>query len=314
MLQPNNSVDLNNCDREPIHLPGSIQPHGCLLVCDSALTVVRRHSVNAAELLGLPNPNLNGEKFANLFGEFLTHEIRNAAARSNDPARPGLLIGLSLGEGRPSVDVAVHAYKGAMFIEFELAQDAAGTSPLELARTLIGRLGKIDDPDRLVNGAARLIRGLLSYDRVMVYRFAHDGSGEVISEAKRGDLESFLGQHFPATDIPKQARQLYLDNTIRVIGDVDATRVPVEPVLDASAEPLDMSLCASSERSSPIHCEYLRNMGVSASMSVLDHHRRPVVGTVRVPPLFAATAGDGAAHCVGNVRPVLRDEPRSLES
>ena len=266
MLQTN-TVDLTNCDREPIHIPGSIQPHGCLLVCDANLSVVRRHSLNAAAMLGLPRAELNGEHFANLFGEFVTHEIRNAAARCIDPSRPGLQLGLSLGEGRPVVDVAVHAYRGAIFVEFELSQDHISTSPLELARTLIGRLGKIGDPARLIAGAARLIRGMLSYDRVMIYRFAHDGSGEVISEAKRGDLESFLGQHFPATDIPKQARQLYLDNTIRVIGDVDAICVPIEPVFDASAEPLDMSF-AHLRSVSPIHCEYLRNMGVAASMSV----------------------------------------------
>ncbi len=260
-------VDLTNCDREPIHIPGSIQPHGCVLVCDVSLAVVRRHSVNAAAMLGLSHDSLNGAKVADLFGEYVTHEIRNAAARCNDPARPGLLLGLQLGDGRPAVDVAVHAFKGATFVEFEPAQDGNGSSPLELARTLIGRLGKIDDTHQLIGGASRLVRGLLSYDRVMIYRFAHDGSGEVISEAKRGDLESFLGQHFPATDIPKQARQLYLDNTIRVIGDVDAIRVPVEPVLDASAEPLDMSF-AHLRSVSPIHCEYLRNMGVAASMSV----------------------------------------------
>ena len=266
MLQAT-TVDLTNCDREPIHIPGSIQPHGCVLVCDVNLSVVRRHSVNAAEMLGLSVSSLNGEKFANLFGEFFTHEVRNAAARSNDPARPGLLIGLSLGDGRPMVDVAAHAYKGAMFVEFELSQEPSATPPLELARTLIGRLAKISDPDQLTSSASRLVRAMIGYDRVMIYRFAQDGSGEVISEAKRGDLESFLGQHFPATDIPKQARRLYLDNTIRVIGDVDAVPVPVEPVLDASAEPLDMSF-AHLRSVSPIHCEYLRNMGVAASMSV----------------------------------------------
>ena len=180
----NKSVDVTNCDREPIHLLGNVQPHGCLLVCDASVSVVRRHSLNAATMLGLPSATLNGEKFSNLFSEYITHEIRNAAARCNDPARPGLLIGLPLGEGLPTVDIAVHAYKGAMLVEFELTADAIGTSPLELARTLIGRLGKIGDPDQLVSTASRLIRGLLNYDRVMIYQFAHDGSGKVISEAR----------------------------------------------------------------------------------------------------------------------------------
>lgn len=267
-MLPTEAVDLTNCDREPIHIPGTIQPHGCLLACDAAVTVIRRHSANASAMLGLGDGDLNGQKFDAVFGEIITHDIRNAAARSNDPARPGLLMALSLGEGRPSVDVAVHQFKGVTILEFESATgDAAQGSPLELARTLIGRLGKITEPDELVSSAVRLLRGMLGYDRVMVYRFAHDGSGEVIGEAKRGSLESFLGQHFPASDIPRQARQLYLSNTIRIIPDADALRIPIKPVLGASGDPLDLSF-AHLRSVSPIHCEYLRNMGVAASMSV----------------------------------------------
>ena len=101
----------------------------------------------------------------------------------------------------------------------------------------------------------------------MVYRFAHDGSGQVISEAKRGDLESFLGQHFPASDIPQQARVLYLQNTMRIVSDANGERVAIDPVLDQSGEPLDLSF-AHLRSVSPIHCEYLRNMGVGASMSI----------------------------------------------
>jgi light-regulated signal transduction histidine kinase (bacteriophytochrome)/ActR/RegA family two-component response regulator len=267
MLQPNQAVDLTNCDREAIHLPGSIQPHGCLFVCDSGGTVIRRASVNASAMLGLKTEQLNDVMLSGVFSESVTHAIRNAAARSNDPSRPALLLDITLGENPSAFDISVHTHKGAMIVEFEPSHGANMSSPLDLARTLIGRLNKIRDPDRLIADAARLVRGLLSYDRVMIYRFAHDGSGEVVSESKRGDLESFLGQHFPASDIPKQARQLYLDNTIRVIGDASADRVPVLPVLDASGEPLDMSF-AHLRSVSPIHCEYLRNMGVSASMSV----------------------------------------------
>src|ERR1041384_5226886 len=101
----------------------------------------------------------------------------------------------------------------------------------------------------------------------MVYQFEADGSGKVVSEAKRPDLESFLGQYFPATDIPQQARALYLKNTIRIISDANFERIPVMPVLDVSGEPLDLSF-AHLRSVSPIHCEYLRNMGVGASMSI----------------------------------------------
>ncbi|MEQ1492991.1 MAG: GAF domain-containing protein, partial [Terricaulis sp.] len=112
-----------------------------------------------------------------------------------------------------------------------------------------------------------MIRGVLGYDRVMIYQFAQDGSGKVICEAKRSDLEGFHGQYFPATDIPQQARRLYVQNRIRVISNANCERMPIVPEYDASGEPLDLSM-AHLRSVSPIHCEYLRNMGVGASMSI----------------------------------------------
>lgn len=264
-MQPSQAVDLTNCDREPIHIPGAIQPHGCLLACDSSLSIIRRASVNAAAILGLDGRNLVGERVDTLFGERLTHDMRNAATAATS-SRAGLLFDIAIAPGAAPMDVMVHAHKGAVIVEFELAGSRRGAGPLEIARTLITRLGRIQQSDALIASTSRLIRALLHYDRVMIYRFAENGSGEVISESKRSDLESFLGQHFRAGDIPKQARQLYIDNTIRVIGDASATPVAVAPVL-LSGEPLDLSF-AHLRAVSPIHCEYLRNMGVAASMSV----------------------------------------------
>lgn len=258
------SVDLTNCDREPIHIPGSVQAHGCLLACDASGTTVLRHSLNAPAMLGF-GADLNGQTLSGLFGGDAVHEIRNGLARSDDPARPGLLTGITL-NGRV-FDIACHRHKGHVILEFEPAALQADNSPLQITRALIGRLVKTSDPDQLIKRASVLLRSLLGYDRVMIYQFAEDGSGQVVSEAKREDLESFLGQHFPASDIPKQARELYLRNTIRVISDASGARSLLEPVLDASGEPLDLSF-AHLRSVSPVHLEYLRNMGVGASMSV----------------------------------------------
>ncbi|MEZ0199939.1 hybrid sensor histidine kinase/response regulator, partial [Pseudomonas qingdaonensis] len=105
---------------------------------------------------------------------------------------------------------------------------------------------------------------VLGYDRVMIYQLGADGAGKVVAESKRSDLESFMGQYFPASDIPQQARALYLRNPIRVISDVQFNTVAINPVLDPSGEPLDLSY-AHLRSVSPIHCEYLCNMGVGAS-------------------------------------------------
>ena len=261
--RPGEPVDLGNCDREPIHTPGSIQPHGCLIQCDADAALVERHSANAAAMLGRVGP-LAGETLDGVAGAEAAHAIRNALATATATSRPALLFGLTLGARR--FDVAVHRHLGSVIVEFEPAA-TDGMQPLELSRLLIGRIGDIDEVDRLGDEAARLVRGLLGYDRVMIYRFEEDGSGKVVSEAKRSDLERFLGQYFPASDIPQQARALYRRNTIRIIPDADAERVALHPADVEAQAPLDLSF-AHLRSVSPIHCEYLRNMGVAASMSV----------------------------------------------
>ena len=261
------TVDLTNCDREPIHIPGSVQPHGCMIVCDAEAVTIRRHSSNASAFLGLGEFELVGRRLEEILGGPVVHEMRNALARSGVPSRAGLMPRYRLPALDREFDISIHAFKGNAIIEFEESVPAGPSSPLEFARTLVGRLSDVTTPAQLIKNAARLLRAVLQYDRVMIYQFAPDGSGKVVSEAKRPDLESFMGQHFPASDIPQQARQLYLLNPIRVVSDSSGERFPITPVLDAAGEPLDLSY-AHLRSVSPIHCEYLRNMGVSASMSV----------------------------------------------
>ena len=191
-------VNLTNCDREPIHIPGSIQPHGCLIACDARAATVLRHSANAGAVLGFPG-EINGLSLETLVGPEATHTLRNALATLGEGARPALLSGLRVEGG--IFDVSLHIFRSTVIIEFEPALPG---QPLQLARGLIGRISDIGDIDTLIRQSARLIRGMLEYDRVMVYRFEQDGSGKVAAEAKRGDLESFLGQYFPASDIPSR--------------------------------------------------------------------------------------------------------------
>lgn len=260
------AVTIATCDDEPIHIPGSIQSNGCLLACDPSTFTVLRHSANAADMLQLSRKSLLGSSLADVLGVDATHAIRNAIAKSTDPARPGLIFSLDLGDAG-TFDVSAHLFSGAAIIELRPGSGAHDPSSLELSRTVIRRLSTEPSLARLVRLAPRLLRLALNYDRVMIYRFSPDGAGQVISEAKREDLESFSGQWFPATDIPVQARALYLKNTIRVVSDARGDRVPIVPELDASGMPLDLSF-AHLRSVSPIHCEYLRNMGVAASMSV----------------------------------------------
>lgn len=290
-------VDLTNCDREPIHIPGSIQPHGCLLALDAAAGEVLRHSANAPAMLGLTG-DPNGRPLAEVIGAEAAHALRNTLAQAGDGQRPALLFGLALGPGR--FDVSAHRHLGHTILEFEPAGGALGTM-LSNARTIIGRLRSIASVQRLVARAAGLIQAQLGYDRVMIYELGPDGAGKVVAEAKRPGLESFQGQYFPASDIPRQARALYVRNPIRLIGDAGYRPVPLIPERDASGEPLDLSY-AHLRSVSPVHCGYLRNMGVAASMSIsviIDGQLWGLIACHHYAPRTLTMAGRAAAEMLG---------------
>lgn len=261
-------VDLTNCDREPIHIPGSIQPHGAMLVCDPSSYRVQFASENLARTIGHDRDPLGAELSA-IIGPEAAHDVRNAAAQAGGSQIAGIVLAARLPRTEDLFDLIVHQHEGRTFVEIE-PSDRSGKSAedaLETTQKLIRRIGRESDVQSIVRSAARLVRGMLGYDRVMVYQFLHNGAGRVIAEAKRPSLGSFLGQHFPASDIPVQARSLYLANTIRMIADASYAPVRLVPPLGADETPVDMTF-AQMRSVSPIHCEYLANMGVHASLSI----------------------------------------------
>jgi light-regulated signal transduction histidine kinase (bacteriophytochrome)/CheY-like chemotaxis protein len=262
------TADLSNCDREPIHIPGSIQPHGAMLVYDASTQIVTHASVNAVAMLGIQSDAIVGQALHDVLGADATHAVYNTVAKSVAPAVPGLLFGHKVAGSDKRFDMAAHTYLGRTFLEFqEAAEDADAYGPLELTRALVRRLADEKSVPRLAVQAARMVQLMIGYDRVMIYKLLHNGAGRVIAEHKRADLGSFLNQHFPASDIPVQARELYKRNWIRMISDVRFTPQQVLPAIPKNQPPLDMSY-AQLRAVSPVHCEYLQNMGVHASMSI----------------------------------------------
>ena len=138
------AVNLTNCDREPIHIPGSIQSHGCMIACDARAATVLRHSANTAAILGLSG-EINGLSLEAVVGADAVHTLRNALATIGEGMRPALLLGLHLPAG--TFDVSIHIFRSIVIIEFEAAVSG---QPLQLARSLIGRISDIDDTDKLV--------------------------------------------------------------------------------------------------------------------------------------------------------------------
>lgn len=196
------TVDLTNCDREPIHIPGSIQPHGAMLVCDPETTEVLFASQTAEELLGKRNSNLVGLTLPEVLGAGPAHDLRNAAAKVGSSHLAGVLLGLKLANLDVPVDALTHQHRDRLFVEIEPTSiDAtAAKDALDMTQSLVRRIGLENGVDKIASTGARLIRGMLGYDRVMVYQFLHNGAGRVIAEAKASGLSSFMGQHFPASD------------------------------------------------------------------------------------------------------------------
>jgi two-component system, chemotaxis family, sensor kinase Cph1 len=273
LLPAGTPIDLDNCAREPIHIPGSVQPRGILAVVHAPDFEVRQVSANVEELLGRPVDAVLNRHLADLVGVEQAVRIEQAAAAFGDlRARNPLELTLEVGGDQRPFDVILHREPGGvLLVELELAYGERPFSfpnTYQAVRASVEALNRASSLDELYDATARAVRELTGFDRVMVYRYDEEYNGEVVAEAKRDDLNPFLGLHYPSTDIPAQARALYEKNWIRLIDDVGYTPSPLVPSLDPiSNQPLDLTY--STLRSvSPIHCEYLRNMGVQASMSI----------------------------------------------
>ena len=259
------AVTLVTCDQEPIHIPGAIQSNGLLLAFDADRRL-RYASANAAEQFGsmpalgeILSPRHLGACPAihALFDEAFAPDAREAV----------LPLSGEVSVGGHVHDLILHQSGDTLIAEFEHRDqpaDELATFAVKAHRA-IDRLKRQRSLDALLSMATHNIRELTGFDRVMAYRFRPDESGEVVAESVDARLDPFVGRRYPASDIPAQARRLYVSNTLRLI--VDVTSAPVAVVGAADAPPLDMSH-AVLRAVSPIHIEYLGNMGVGASMSV----------------------------------------------
>ncbi|MGY3342686.1 MULTISPECIES: HWE histidine kinase domain-containing protein [unclassified Bradyrhizobium] len=262
----NEQVNLTNCDREPIHVPGSVQPFGFLLTLSSDFTICMA-SENAGHFLGTETSALLQRSIEDVFSGAALAAIRSRVDYLSGPDAVERIFSLLLQAGMPLFDLAIHFSGAYLIVEAEPSVVEPGANSADLVRLMLGRLRKTRGLTELAQESARQLKVLTGFDRVMVYRFADDGSGEVIAEAAASGLEPFLGLHYPASDIPRQARILYTRNWLRIIADVDAGPATIQTTSTHTAALLDLSM--SVLRSvSPIHIEYLRNMGVAASMSI----------------------------------------------
>lgn len=265
-MSTHTEVDLTNCDREPIHLLGRVQPFGALVAVNGDW-MVAHHSQNFDAMLGSGSTIAPGEGLGSIFSADAIGRLRSALARLRGPDAVERIFGMELTEDGEPFDVAIHTAGPLNVIEIEPHDQVGFTSHVGTLRSLMAELEARDEEGALVREAADQMKHLLGFDRVMVYKFHSDLSGEVAAEAREPHLEKFMGLRYPKTDIPAQARALYLRNPFRIISDVNAEGVPIVPEVSIEGRPLDLSL-STLRAVSPIHVEYLKNMGVEASLSI----------------------------------------------
>ena len=256
-------VDLNDCDREPIHVPGTIQPFGVLFVLDEEMKVTQV-SGNVSDHLSLRVDDVLGRPLSESVDPAGVEEVRSVLREQRwHEANP-----LRIAARGKQFDGIIHRHDGAAILELEPTWQVPEHSIHHPFRAALQRVQRASTLNELAAVVTHEIRRTTGFERVMFYRFHDDGSGSVDAEARDVAHEPYLGLRYPASDIPAQARTLYLKHWFRLIFDTEQTPAPIVPALrpDTGA-PLDLSF--SVLRSvSPIHIEYMKNMGVRASMSI----------------------------------------------
>ena len=265
MTEERDQIDLTNCDREPIHIPGAIQPHGLLLVMTEPELVVIQVSENVIDHIGVRVEDVLTRPLSALFDRSTVEAVRTAL--SGGPSERANAIRI-VASGKP-FDAIVHRHEGAAILELEpasaISEDDLERHPLRPTLIRVQDVGTVRELGDIV---VEEVKRLTGFDRVMFYRFNEIGDGSVDAESVAPGLEPYLGLHYPASDIPQQVRQLYLENRLRIIADARSKPARIVPTLrpDTGA-PLNLSF-AVLRSVSPIHLEYMANMGVRASMSI----------------------------------------------
>ncbi|MBO9531812.1 MAG: GAF domain-containing protein [Solirubrobacteraceae bacterium] len=285
-------VTLDNCEREPIHLPGRVQPHGAIAVIDLADGRVVQLSENLPAILGSDEPAdaLLGRTLDELLGADVADDVRRLPRTGPPSVRPAALTTA----GGTLMAQAFSPDERLLGLELEASAHALPDAVAVAAQASVaaGRLSVADSADAVAAQAAELLHALTGFDRVWAYRFEDDGHGVIVAEERSSDdLAPFLGLHFPESDIPAQARALYVTAGVRLIGDSGRSDVPLLPEVNpVTGERLDLS-GTDLRGVSPIHVRYLRNMGARTSMSI------PLVVDGRLWGLLSAHHYSGA-HAV----------------
>jgi light-regulated signal transduction histidine kinase (bacteriophytochrome) len=299
------AVDLTSCDQEPIHIPGCIQPHGFLFALSGADLRVVSVSANVADLLGTrPEAALNQplSRFITAASLTLVNEaLLGADLASSNPIR----VDVVTPAGERCFNGILHRQDSLTILELEPRDESLDSSAFfRSVRTAIRRLQTASDLSAACNIAASEVRRITGFDRVKIYRFAPDWSGQVIAEDRAPGVPSLFDFHFPSSDIPAQSRALYTVNPVRIIPDIGYRPSPLVPDLNPeTGGPIDLSF-AVLRSVSPTHVEYMVNMGMYGAMSismVADGRLQGMISCHNAAPRFVAFEVRQACELIAQV-------------
>lgn len=264
-LSPTALSQLEDCSEESIYSPGYIQPHGILIRLEETQLTILQMSENVGQIWGITALALVGQSLQRLFSRPQVRRVAELLQQDNlELNNP-----FELKARGHTFRSTLYRTKSDLILELEPQLATDKTPSMQFCHRLqmsVLSLRSTTSIQDLVQTLAKQVRVLTGFDRVMIYRFEADDHGVVVAEEKEAHLESYLGLHFPATDIPVLARQLFLRNWVRAIPDIHYIPARLIPT-DAVLPPLDMSSCIL-RGVSPCHIEYLENMGVAATLTI----------------------------------------------
>ncbi len=270
-------VSLTNCDDEPVHTPGCIQAHGLLLALRPLDLVVTQVSDNCLRWCGLSVDQVLGQPLALVVGAQAAQRVRQLTTSSVAlEHNPSLVLSARLPHApadAAAMDMTLHSADGVLLLEMEPGgRDAAVVvhegDYFSMVRRTLGALKATRSLAEFCEVLALEARAITGLDRAMVYHFHRDASGEVLADARRDDLPSWLGLRYPAADIPRPAREIFKRIGVRPLPDAQGELCEMVPLLNPdTGRALDMTHCAL-RGASVMYTEYLHNMGVAATLTM----------------------------------------------
>ncbi len=264
-------LSLTNCASEPVQTPGCIQAHGALLVLRLADLTILQASENTAQYLGKSPALLLGQNVATVVGASGVVRLREMLQRERLDGSTLYAFTMPPQAGIAALDLCIHTTDGVVVAEFEptgRTDEPKDKDIFSLVKAAISRLQTAGSLRDFCQNVTREVRSITGLDRVMVYRFHTDQHGEVFAEDKRDDLHAWLGLHYPESDIPKPARDIFKRIWIRPLPNAAGPLVEIIPLANPdTGRPLNMTHCAL-RGASIMYTEYLANMGVAASLTM----------------------------------------------